>query len=234
MNIIRNDKLIKRNGRIAQFAMFAGLLTLGGGMYVSFAYPERVSISMVALLLGFILSQVGIFYMNRWGRKPRPDELIDNALKGLDKKNSLYHYSSPVSHLLVGPAGVWVLLPYHQRGNITYRGGRWRQSGGGLMLGYLKIFGQEGLGRPDLEVRSETQAMETFLKKHLPEEEIPNVQTALVFYDPRTEINIPDDETPPAETVLMKDLKDTLRKGGKGHGLTMEKVKLIQDAIEPG
>ncbi len=234
MNIIRNDKLIKRNGRIAQIAMFAGLLTLGGGMYVSFANPEQITISMVALLLGFILSQVGIFYMNRWGRKPRPDELIDNALKGLDKKNSLYHYSSPVSHLLVGPAGVWVLLPYHQRGNITYGGGRWRQSGGGLMLGYLKIFGQEGLGRPDLEVRSEIQAMEKFLTKHLPEGEIPNVQAALVFYDPRVEINIPDDETPPAETVTIKDLKDVLRKGSKGHGLTLEKTKLIQDAIELG
>lgn len=233
MNITRNNSLIKRNARIAQVATFAGLAVLVGGMYVSFTYPTMVTVSMLSLLFGFILSQVGIFYMNRWGRKPRPDEMIDQALKGMDKRYALYHYAGPVSHLLVGPSGVWVLLPYYQRGTITYNKGRWRQVGGGLGYAYLKVFAQEGLGRPELEVSGEVKSLQDFLKKKLGEGEVPPVQAALVFLNPKAEINIPADETPPAETVLLKDLKDVVRRTGKsgGKGLPPEKVKLIQDAL---
>src|SRR4030065_1166954 len=114
MNIIRNEKLIKRNSRIAQITVVAGLAVLAAGMFISFRYKEQVTLSMGALLVGFLLSQIGIYFSNRWGRRPRPDELLDQSLKGLDSKFTLYHYSTPVAHLLLGPAGVWLLLPYHQ------------------------------------------------------------------------------------------------------------------------
>ncbi len=231
MNIHRNETLIKRNARIAQFTMFAGLAVLAGGMFVSFRYPEQVGLSLGALLLGFILSQIGIYYLNRWGRKPRPDELLDKSLKGLDRKYTLFHYASPVSHLLVGPSGVWVLLPYYQRGVITYAKGRWRQKGGGLLYQYLKIFAQESLGRPDLEVNGEIEALRKFLSQHLPEESLPPIQAALVFTHPQAKIDIPPDETPPAETVTLGDLKKVIGKPAKGKTLSPEKIRLIEDAI---
>lgn len=231
MNIQRNDKLIKRNARIAQFTMLAGLVVLGGGMYVSFSQPENVALSLGALAIGFILSQVGIYFLNRWGRKPRPDEQIDKALKGLDRKYTIYHFAAPVSHLLVGPTGLWVLLPYYQRGIITFSKGRWRQKGGGIMYQYLKIFAQESLGRPEIEVQSEMRDIETFLKKHFTDENLPQVQAALVFTHPQAVIEIPDDETPPAEAVKLADLKKLVSKTTKGKFLSVEKIKTIEDAL---
>ena len=228
MNIVRNDKLIKRNSKIAQFTMLGGLVVLGGGMFVSFRYPEQTAISLGALLLGFLLSQVGIYFSNRWGRRPRPDELIDQALKGIDNKYILYHYSSPVQHLLVGPSGIWILMPYYQRGTITYKNGRWVQKGGNL---YLKVFAQESLGRPDMELLSEMDNLRNFLsKKELPFG-VPPIQAALVFLNPKVNIDIPEDETPPAETVLIGKLKELVRKPGKGKGLSAETVKYVQDAL---
>jgi hypothetical protein len=228
MNITRNEKLIKRNSRIAQITMIGGLMVLAAGMFVSFKYPTQVTLSMSALLLGFILSQVGIFYANRWGRHPRPDELLDQALKGMDKKFNLYHYTTPARHVLVGPAGLWILLPYYQRGTITYSKGRWLQKGGNL---YLKIFAQEGIGRPDADANAEMSALQRYLEKRLSEENIPPINVALVFTNARVTIDIPEDETPPAQAVLLKDLKEMIRKGGKAKGLTMEKVKLVEDAL---
>ncbi len=228
MNIIRNDKLVKRNARIGMLAMFGGLAILAGGMFVSFKLPNQFSLSLVALMLGFMLSQIGIFFQNRWGRHPRPDEMLDTSLKGLDKKFTLYHYSTPTSHLLVGPSGLWVLMPYYQRGTITFSNGRWRQRGGNL---YLKIFAQEGLGRPDIEVQGEMESLRRFLKKHLEEESIPPIQAALVFTNPRTSLSIDEDAEPPAETVMLKDLKELVRKPGKGKGLSVEKVQVVQDAL---
>lgn len=226
MNIIRNEKLIKRNGRIAQITVVAGLAVLAAGMFISFRYKEQVTLSMGALLVGFLLSQIGIYFSNRWGRRPRPDELLDASLKGLDSKYTLYHYSTPVSHLLLGPAGMWLLLPYHQRGTITFSKGRWRQSGGNL---YLKIFAQESLGRPEMDVVNEMSRLQSHLVKNLPEEQFPDLKAALVFTNPRTVINVPDDVEAPAETVTLGKLKETIRKQGKNKGLSPEKLKLLQD-----
>lgn len=228
MNIIRNESLIKRNARIAQITMLGGLAVLAGGMFVSFRYPDQLGLSLGALMLGFLLSQVGIYFTNRWGRHPRPDEHLDQALKGLDKKYNLYHYTTPVSHLLVGPAGVWVLMPHHQRGTITYEKGRWRQRGGNL---YLKIFAQEGLGRPDLEVSGEIESLQRFLEEHLPEGNVPPIQVALVFTHPDVRIEMQEDADTPAETVPANKLKDLIRKAGKTKSLSMEKAQLVKDAL---
>jgi hypothetical protein len=234
MNIQRNDRLIKRNSLIGRYAMFAGLAVLLGGMFISFKYAQLFSLSMGALILGFILSQVGIFYSNRWGRSPRPDQLLDQALKGLDYKFTIYHYKAPAAHMLLGPSGIWAILPYYQRGTISFDKGRWR--GGGAMYGYLKIFAQESLGRPDLEVAAEVENIQAYLKKKLPadifpEESLPTVQAAVVFTNERATIDIPEDANPPAATVMLKDLKTLVRKAEKGKGLSVEKIKVIEDAL---
>ena len=228
MNIYRNENLIKRNARIAQISMLSGLAVLGAGMFLSFRNPEQFSLSLGALLLGFILSQIGIFYSNRWGRRPRQDELIDLALKGLDKKFSLYHYLTPVNHLLIGPSGTWALLPYYQRGRIVYQNGRWQQKGGNL---YLKIFAQEGLGRPELDVVAAKESLDKFIASHFPDEDFPPAEVALIFTNERTVVDIPEDADPPAATVSLKDLKELIRKSGKNRSLPMEKVKLLEDAL---
>jgi hypothetical protein len=229
MNIVRNDAVVRRNARIAQVTMLGGLLVLAGGMYVSFRMPEQFGLSLVALMLGFALSQVGIYFSNRWGRRPRPDELINQALKGLDHKFTIYHYTGPVPHMLVGPSGIWALMPRHQRGRITYANGRWQQRGGNL---YLKIFAQEGLGRPDLEVEGEIEKVENYLKKHLPEDtKLPEIQAALVFTNPKTIIEIPEDETPAAATVPLSKLKEVVRKPVKGKTLSVDKARQIQEIL---
>ena len=71
MNIATNEPLVKRNTRIAQVTMIGGLAVLAGGMFISFRMPERFTLSLAALMVGFLLSQIGIYYSNRWARRPR-------------------------------------------------------------------------------------------------------------------------------------------------------------------
>ena len=227
MEIISNDRLIKRNARIGQVTSITGLVILAGGMFISFTRPEMFSISLVALLVGFGLSQIGIYFVNRWGRRPRPDEMLNDALKGLDGRYSLYHYSTPTSHLLVGPAGIWVLMPRQQAGTITYDDNkkRWRQKGGSI---YLKIFAQENLGRPDLEIGSELHAVSRFLEDHLDKEQIPEVSAALVMTNEKCVVEA---ENAPAPTLEAKKLKDFIRKTAKSKPISLDLVKEIQDSI---
>ncbi len=231
MNVVIDEKLVKRNARIGQILTIISLATLGAGMFITFQRQDLLGISITALLIGFLLSQIGIYYTNRWGRSPRPDEQISSALKGLDKRYALYHYQTPASHVLVGPAGIWVLIPKLQGGTITFQKNRWRQSGGGFIQTYLKIFAQEGIGRPDLEIESETEGLRKFLKKALPDEiDIPSIKAALVFSHP--DVNIQVDEAP-APSLAAKKLKDFIRSTAKQKPINAELVQQVQNAINP-
>lgn len=227
MNIIKNEKLIKRNSKIGQYTSMGALGVLGTGMYISFTRPELFVWAIAALLAGFSLTQIGMYYGNRWGRSPRPDEKLDAGLKGLTKDYSLYHWTTPVSHLLVGPGGIWVLMPYHQRGQVSYQKNRWKNAGGGFLQGYMRIFGQEGLGRPDLEAEAQINSIRKALAKEMYEEEIPEIKAVLVFTTKGIEI---DAGEAPLPALPVKKLKDFMRQNAKKKPITapaLEKVKAV-------
>ena len=232
MNILTNEKTIRRNSKIATYLSIASFVLMLGGVYFSFRLsdvqfakdnPNWTWWMAGALFGGFILFQIGTYFMNRFGRRPRPDEQLVTSLKGLSKDYTLYNYLTPVNHLLVGPAGVWIIEPFYQRGNISYQKDRWQQKGGGFYVAYMKIFAQEGLGRPDLEIKADLDSLSGALKKALGED-VPAIQAALIFTDPRVEVDADD---APHPTLRIKDLKEFLRKYSKEHPFPIEEVKRI-------
>lgn len=226
MKIITDTFMIKRNQRIGQITTIGSLVVLAGGLFLSFQKDQRyVSFSFLALLFGFILSQVGIYFGNRYGRRPRPDEQLDIGLKGLDDKYTLYHYVVPAPHLLVGPAGVWILFPFTQGGTITFQKGRWRQRGGNW---YLKFFAQEGISRPDLDIEVNTEKIQKLLTRQLPGYTLPPIQAALVFANEKAVISC-DDATAP--TLPLSKLKEFLRKKAKADPLPIDVVNHITEAL---
>jgi hypothetical protein len=231
MNIVTNAKLIKRNAKIGQYTSLGAFIVLGAGLFIAFQMKDNMGFtySMAALLVGFVLSQVGIHFTNRWGRNPRPDEVIDKSFKGLGREYSIYHYVTPASHLLVGPAGIWTILPYFTAGTVTYEKKRWRVRGGGLLQSYVRLFGQDGIGRPDYESEAEIDSAKRYLKRVLPEgTEIPEVQSVLVFASPKVELDI---EEAPIPAFLPKDLKDFLREKGKQKVINETTLAAIRDAL---
>ena len=228
MKIIKNEKLIKRNSKIGQYTSLGALGVLGVGMYISFTRPELFVWAVGALLLGFTLTQVGMYFGNRWGRSPRPDEKLDSGLKGLHKEFNIYHWTTPVAHLLVGPAGIWVLLPYHQRGQVTYRKDRWKMVGGGFMQNYMRLFGQEGIGRPDLEAESEIKSIYKVLANEMEEGEIPEIKAVLVFTTEGVDI---DAEDAPLPALPIKKLKDFIRQKTKENPITVEELEKVKAVL---
>jgi hypothetical protein len=231
MRIVTNEGLIKRNARIGQIASIVGLVILIGGIVINFRYPEQIGLSMGALLFGFALSQFGIYFGNRYARPPRADVVLSQALKGLDKRYTLYHYTAPISHLLIGPGGFWVISPRHQRGKISFENGRWKQKGG-FGLTYMKLFAQEGIGRPDLEVGADLETLNKYLKKTFPEMQFPEPHPVLVFLNPDTQLENLDDA--PVPTLPVKKLKDHVKKQAKEkqNRLSDAQLKALQIAIE--
>jgi len=213
MKIVTNIKLIKRNAKIGQYTSIGALVILGVGLYISFKMPDKFAYSLGALLLGFFMSQIGMYYGNRWGRSPRPDELIDKGLKGLGREYTIYHYVTAASHLLVGSAGVWTLMPYYQSGMIVYEKKRWKSKGGGFLQSYLRLFGQENMGRPEIESETEIEATKRYLTRILPEgSDVPPIKSLLLFTSPKVELKVED---APLPAITPKDLKDFMREKSK-------------------
>jgi hypothetical protein len=165
---------------------------------------------------------------NRWGRSPRPDEKIDAGLKGLPGDYTIYHFVTPASHLLVGPAGVWILLPYRQRGVVKYTKNRWRVGNGGFLQAYMSIFGQEGIGRPDLEASGEAAGVQRLLMKQLNEGELPPLQAALIFMHDAVEIQVED---APLPALKIKQLKDFMRQRAKEKPLSQLQLSAVKSAL---
>lgn len=224
MKIIKNENLIARNGKIGQYVSLGALVVLGGGMWLSFSRPELFTYSLICLFVGFIMTQIGMYMGNRWGRSPRPDEKLDAGLKGLHSDFNIYHFVAPVSHMLVGPSGLWVLIPYHQRGKIAFQKNRWRMSGGGFIQTYMRIFGQEGIGRPDMDAENEVNTLKKFLTKKLEGSELPEIKPILVFTSDEVELD-PGDSPIPA--MNLKQLKEFLRQGAKSRSMTSEQIRQI-------
>ncbi|MCX6054438.1 MAG: hypothetical protein NTZ74_05900 [Chloroflexi bacterium] len=231
MKIFSNDKLIKRNGRIGNITSLLSILILGVGMYFSFKDKDGtyLPLTFAALIIGFLSFQVGNYFMARWGKPPRPDQKLSQALKGLDDKYSLYHFQTVVSHLLIGPSGIYCFLPYNQSGNISYndKKSRWKQSGGNF---FLKTFGGESIGRPDLDSKyAVADITKFFIKKdidlgsYLPE-------AIIVFTNSKAYVNNDNAETP---AVTIEKLKELIRKRGKLNVISVELLNQIHEKIQP-
>jgi hypothetical protein len=167
--VIRDEQRIARMRSLAKYLSLIGFLFLVAGLVMVLVVPdtERIIVyQLMALFAGWILSQIGTYLAHRYLRKPRPDEVLDEAVKKAVRDARMYHYVLPAPHVLLTPHGVIVLAAKFQSGNISVTDGdKWKQTGVGLR----KYFGQEGLGNPTREAESMIQSMAAYVNKHAPE-----------------------------------------------------------------
>lgn len=226
MKIISNPKKIKRYYKIGLYTSLASLVFLF--IAVGLTITGRVDLtnySFLAMAFGLILSQIGVFFANRWGKSPRVDERITQGLKGLDDRFTLYHYVAPVPHLLTGPSGLWLLVPQYQPGVITYENKRYRQQGVRL---FGRLIGQEGLGRPEMEAESYKEDLLKFLKKSLPEESLPQIYQVIVFTNAKASVQAQD---APIPTLHVDKLKDYIRRMTKELPANLNAVRQVEDLL---
>lgn len=230
MKIIINEKLIKRNKTIGNITSIGGIAILAAGLILNINPTGfRTILSLAALIIGFIVAQVSTHYVTRFGRNPRFDEIIANNLKKLNHEYTFYVYSGPVPMLLVGPSGLWIPIPIVAAGELSYDT-KWRQRGGSF---FMKLFGQESIGRPDIEVASNEKQVLEFLNKHLEEHEIPPVNSILVSLHPKAVIG--DIENAPVPMVESSALRRHIRKIDRKTEIEIPPVLVdkINNAIAP-
>ena len=207
MKQVINEKLIKRNKRIGNITSIIGIAILAAGLILNInPTPTRTLISFGALVIGFVIAQISTYFVTKFGRSPRFDEIIADNLSKLNNKYTLFVYSSPVPILLTGPSGLWIPIAVSASGEIYYDK-KWKQSGGNFLL---KIFGQENLGRPELEVKTNEKQIWEFLTDHFEEDQMPPINSILVSMHPKATLG--DVEEAPTPIVDADALRRTIRR----------------------
>lgn len=170
---------------IGKYTSFLGMAALIGGFILAFL-PEGtftdnrmlLFYQLLALSGGWMISQIGMYLSHRYVRSPRPDEVLDDTLGKVAKGGRLYHYVLSAPHILLMPYGLIVINAKYQGGEIVVNSdGKWIQRG----VGMRKYFGQEGIGKPDVEIDRMVQSVAAFLNKNAPNvDEIP-IAPMIVF-----------------------------------------------------
>ncbi len=183
MVVLRDEKRIAKLARLGQIASLLGLLALVAGLLFIFISdnPNVFLYQLVALVVGFGLSQVGLYLSHRYLRRPRLDQVLDKAAGKFARKDGrLYHYLLPAPHVLLLPVGIVVLVAKYQSGRISVQGDRWTQAG----IGMRRFFGREGLGNPTREAEAQAARMTAMIQEVAPTAADVPVLPVIVFTTP--------------------------------------------------
>ena len=227
MVVIRDDERIAKLKKRSQRASLIGFVFLLGGFVAVFINVQNLLIiQTVALLAGFSLSQYGIYLQHRYGRSPRPDEVLDDAVKSVARDGRMYHYVLPAPHVLLTKGGPIVFVLKYQLGNISAVGDKWRQTG----IGFRRFFGQEGLGNPARDADSMIKALASYIREHAPDlDELP-IAAMIVF----TSKNIKNLDVAESSIPAMhfSKVKGFLRQKGSGELLPASDYKALRAAFD--
>jgi hypothetical protein len=225
MRVTTNTHFIKRRAKFGTYASLGGIAVLAGGMIASFQ-PRFVWVSLIALILGFILAQYGNYNLRRYGRSPRPDQILEESMKGFDDRYHLYSWSLPAPYVLLSPQGLYVFTTRDQAGKITATGSTWKT--GFSLSRALMMFSQEGMGNPTQEAQANAGKLTAWIRTKLPETTVA-AQPVIVFLDPRAQLDI----TEPTVPVLdPKGIKKWLRGGGKGDNLKQADYRALEILLD--
>jgi len=193
MKILLDGARLRRRARLAHGASLGGLLAMLVSVAVPLWRPSLATASLVLLMAGLTVSMLGISAANRWVKRPRPEEVIRLALKGLPDSHRLYHYLLPAEHVLLTPGGLVVIHPVTLDGAFAFRDGKWRQRFS--LSRATRFLVEPSLGDPILQAKAQAEALRSFLASRLPRFHSP-VSPVVLFTHPATELDVENSEIP--------------------------------------
>ena len=227
MKVIIDRARLARRARLAHGASLGGLLALLGSVGLTLFRPDLATPGAILLVAGFAVATIGIAQANRWVKRPRPEDVLDQALKGLNDHYRLYHYlDSAPPHILLTPGALLVIECRAGEGVFAYRGGQWRQK---ITMGKaLRFFVEEPLGDPLRDAQRSAELLGRSVAIRLPAHRAVPVRAVVVFTHPAAVVS---SSSAPLPVLLPKQLRSHAARGE--HPLpeeTYASVRAVLDA----
>jgi len=218
-----NDRTINFKTKLGKILAFGGVGIVIIIFILSFQDGMLTNLLLIVTVIGMVLFQYGYFLYNRWGKHPRIDEIFEQALKGLDSRYSIFHYELGTNHVLIGPGGIFALVPVFIDGEITFNGNRWWRTR--IRRGKEQ---KRALKNLTADAENELRSLTKTLQKKLIDQEIPKIKPILVFLHSGATVNA---DNAPIPAVHLKKLKAAIRKFDKGQTLDQAEVLQLADSL---
>ena len=195
MKIIIDRQKVNARAALANFASVGGLIVLLASVLIPLFLPSWINFSSILFIVGLGAAMIGIYFANRWVRKPRPEESLDKALKSLDDHYHIYHYPSlPCEHILLTPIGVIALEVVNLNGSFSYHHGQWKES---MTIGRaIRYIVEERVGDPVVFAQGITAELERRFEKELGKESKVPIKALTVFTHPAVELDVEEASVP--------------------------------------
>jgi hypothetical protein len=229
MKIYTNERIIRRNAMLGKIFGFSGFGGLVIALLLSFYRPDLANTLLVAALISSLFAQVGISLYSQWGQRPRIDELLDDAFKGLDDRYTIFHYALGPAHSIATPCGVFAVLPYLEKGEIRYEDEQyWAYL---ARRGLLRRPGRKLIKRVSKSAQDDVEALSRGLTRHLKQDaDELDIQLGamLVFVNDEADLQLKD---APLDATHIKKAKDFIRRLPKAKSLSESDVETLVSSI---
>ncbi len=220
-----NEPYVRRRRGIGRWTMYGGIALSIGAVVLIFQNESAFLLSLVGVLVGTLLSQVGMVIYGRFGREPRMDEVLDGVMKGLDDEYALFHYYLGTDHALFTPAGPYAILPKLEEGEIIFEDGSWFQITEKKFP--VRRTAKKSLAKIDKEALGAASSFQKKLERILPERDL-EVKPIIVFLNPQADLGSHETDI---LVVHGKKLKQALRRLPRGKSLNQEELEQLAGEI---
>lgn len=245
MRVEFNQELVKRKRRNAQYLFFISM----GILIASFVIinpqlltgqttePDffmSVILPTLVLPIALIVTLASVNMTNQWIRQPRPENILQEGIKGLSNKSVLYQfYHAPAHHVLICPQGVFAIVTRYQNGVYQVEGDSW-QTEESFFSKLLRVFRRDGIGNPSQEAREAAAHVQGLIA---PVASGVTVKPLVVFTDSSARITAENSNVPVlfANPKAEPNLIDYMRKLPKEsyESLTREQIAAFEAATLP-
>jgi hypothetical protein len=217
---------VNARATLANVMSVGGLLLLLASVVVPLFLPQLAGIALLLLAAGGIIAMVGIYYSNRWIRKPRPEDSLDKALKAFDDSYRLYHYPRlPCDHVLLTPSGIVAMEVVNLAGSFSYRNDRWKEA---MTIGRaLRYIVEPRVVDPLLVSQSLSDDLRRWLEDHVNLKTPVPIKALTVFTHPAADLEVA--RAPFPACTIGKLRKQAASQGLK---LTRESYEMLATAFE--
>jgi hypothetical protein len=238
MKIVVDEVKLARNAKIAR-GLVLGVVVVAVGMMIAVLIASMspntaliaqitpqilLVIELVVIVVLFIVSRVGFIFANRYLAVHRPEKVLRDSLKGLEKTNSLLLFQKPVDYLLSEPGGVTIFIPRSQEQKVTYRSGKWSYSRG-LLRAWMGR--DETIGDPTADALDAIKKVQAVITEKAPDVRV-TVRAVIVFTFPKVVLDI---EPGPIPVLHAEDIKDYLRGEGRLSALPKPVQRKVRAAL---
>lgn len=234
MKIVTNEPLVAKRKKQANVVSLSAMGLLIGGLVWNLTSINDSEFNILkfygiltVLMLGFVMSSISANLVNRWVRAPRADQSLADTLKGLDNKNVLFNYTTPVPHILMAQNKIYIITPKHMDGQISVDQDKWTRNWSWMRV--LRGFAEESIKSTTVEAERNVHLFNKFLEGHLPDEsESLPIEPLIVFTHPKVDLRVNDSSI---TALTLKQLKNHVRKAMKGSALSADLRRRLTDAF---